>query len=151
MAKAILDYVLRSPVEQQRLDLEPLAPLLAAAQASSTSKLIGNGLAAQRQVPSAAAVLPTEWHQHVGLARDGICWGLQTLSPNALELMRLWHDSGYAAVRLLDVASRELLERLPVRVSSSRQLGLLLDRSYATSTLACLAACHIRAACCCLL
>lgn len=45
-------------------------------------------------------------------------WGLQTLNPNVLELKRLWHEHGYAAaVRLLDVASPDLLERLPVKVS----------------------------------
>jgi dynein heavy chain len=44
-------------------------------------------------------------------------WSLQTLSANALELTRLWHDHGYAsAVRLLDVTSPDLLERLPVKV-----------------------------------
>lgn len=44
-------------------------------------------------------------------------WTLQTLNPNALELSRLWHEHGYAtAVRLLDVSSPDLLERLPVKV-----------------------------------
>lgn len=45
-------------------------------------------------------------------------WTLQTLNPNALELNRLWHEHGYAAaVRLLDVTSPDLLERLPVKVN----------------------------------
>lgn len=48
--------------------------------------------------------------------REDIAWTLQTLSPNALELSRLWHESGYIAARLLDVASPELLDRLPVKV-----------------------------------
>lgn len=50
---------------------------------------------------------------------EDIVWTLQTLNPNVLELNRLWHEHGYAtAVRLLDVASPDLLERLPVKVSS---------------------------------
>lgn len=49
--------------------------------------------------------------------REDIVWTLQTLNPNALELSRLWHEHGYAsAVRLLDVSSPDLLERLPVKV-----------------------------------
>lgn len=44
-------------------------------------------------------------------------WTLQTLNPNALELNRLWHEHGYAsAVRLLDVSSPDMLQRLPVKV-----------------------------------
>jgi dynein heavy chain len=50
--------------------------------------------------------------------REDIAWTLQTLSPNALELSRLWHDSGYVSARLLDVASRELQDRLPVKVDT---------------------------------
>eukprot|EP00878_Enallax_costatus_P030107 GHUV01032745.1.p2 GENE.GHUV01032745.1~~GHUV01032745.1.p2 ORF type:complete len:131 (-),score=33.17 GHUV01032745.1:447-839(-) len=48
--------------------------------------------------------------------REDIAWTLQTLSPNALELSRLWHECGYASARLLDVATVDLLERLPVKV-----------------------------------
>lgn len=48
--------------------------------------------------------------------REDVVWGLQTLSPNALQLSRQWHEAGYAAARLLDVASPDLLERLPVTV-----------------------------------
>jgi len=49
--------------------------------------------------------------------REDIVWTLQTLNPNALELNRLWHEHGYAsAVRLLDVSSPDMLERLPVKV-----------------------------------
>jgi hypothetical protein len=51
--------------------------------------------------------------------REDIVWTLQTLNPNALELSRLWHEHGYAAaVRLLDVSSPDLLERLPVKVGA---------------------------------
>lgn len=50
-------------------------------------------------------------------------WTLQTLNPNALELSRLWHEHGYAAaVRLLDVSSPDLLERLPVKVGVALQM-----------------------------
>jgi hypothetical protein len=52
------------------------------------------------------------------VCREDIAWTLQTLSPNALELSRLWHDSGYVSARLLDVASRELQDRLPVKVEA---------------------------------
>jgi hypothetical protein len=49
--------------------------------------------------------------------REAISWSLQTLNANALELNRLWHEHGYAsAVRLLDVSSVDLLDRLPVKV-----------------------------------
>lgn len=51
--------------------------------------------------------------------REDIVWTLQTLNPNALELNRLWHEHGYAtAVRLLDVTSPDLIERLPVKVGA---------------------------------
>lgn len=56
--------------------------------------------------------------------REEISWSLQTLNANALELNRLWHEHGYAsAVRLLDVSSVDLLDRLPVKVRGERQLG----------------------------
>lgn len=48
--------------------------------------------------------------------REDIAWTLQTLSANALELNRLWHECGYVSARLLDVATVNLLERLPVKV-----------------------------------
>lgn len=58
--------------------------------------------------------------------REDIAWTLQTLSPNALELSRLWHDSGYISARLLDVASRELRDRLPVKVPGGLACSALL-------------------------
>lgn len=49
--------------------------------------------------------------------REEITWSLQTLNANALELNRLWHEHGYSSVvRLLDVSSVDLLDRLPVKV-----------------------------------
>lgn len=50
--------------------------------------------------------------------REDIAWTLQTLSPNALELSKLWYDCGYATARLLDVSSPGLLDHLPVKVTA---------------------------------
>lgn len=68
---------------------------------------------------AAAAVtrqLPPEWGSHVAAAREEIAWTLQTLNPNALELTKVWFDSGYAAARLIDVTSAEFAGRLPAQV-----------------------------------
>jgi hypothetical protein len=65
---------------------------------------------------AAARRLPPEWRAHVAAAREGIVWGLQTLNPNALELSRVWFESGYAAARLVDVTGPEFLARLPLQV-----------------------------------
>jgi hypothetical protein len=193
MKQAILDYVLTSPLERQRLGLDGLQPLLvprmpaqaaAATAGGSSSSSSSTAVLGMQLVPSSHAALvqrqlPPEWREHVAMARCGqaadspsslhdltmgyclavcsnalpanvvsstatwlstaathsnqgrklacygsvcredIAWTLQTLNPNALELNRLWHEHGYAtAVRLLDVASADLLERLPVKVSS---------------------------------
>lgn len=77
--QAILDYVLASPMERQRLGLDGLSPLLvphpsagAANVASSSSS--STAVLRPRLVPASHGALvqrqlPPEWHEHVAMAR----------------------------------------------------------------------------------
>ncbi len=84
--QAITDYVLKSPVEQRRLGLQALRPVLAQKQAAHMGK-----------VRVANWDLPDWWHQSVATSREEIAWSLQTLSANALELNELWIMQGYSS------------------------------------------------------
>lgn len=84
--QTIIDYVLKSPVEQQRLGLQALRPILAEKQATQTGK-----------ARVANWDLPDWWHRSVATSREEIAWTLQTLSANALELNELWIMQGYAS------------------------------------------------------
>ena len=92
--QAIVDYILRSPVEQQRLGLQALRPLLAHKQAAQTGK-----------ARVANWDMPDWWHNSVAAAREEIAWTLQTLSANALELNELWIMQGYASRSVCSVRS----------------------------------------------
>lgn len=84
--QAIMDYVLKSPVEQRRLGVQALKPMLA--QRAATQQ--GKARVANRD-------LPDWWHGSVAAAREEIAWTLQTLSANALELNELWVMHGFAS------------------------------------------------------
>ena len=84
--QAIMDYVFKSPVEQQRLGLQALKPMLAHKAAAQQ----GKARVANRD-------LPDWWHGSVAAAREEIAWTLQTLSANALELNELWIMQGFAS------------------------------------------------------
>ena len=84
--QAITDYVLKSPVEQRRLGLQSLRPILAQKQAAHMGK-----------ARVANWDLPDWWHQSVATSREEIAWSLQTLSANALELNELWIMQGYSS------------------------------------------------------
>lgn len=84
--QAITDYVLKSPVEQRRLGLQALKPILAQKAAAQQ----GKARVANRD-------LPDWWHGSVAAAREEIAWTLQTLSANALELNELWIMQGFAS------------------------------------------------------
>ncbi len=84
--QAITDYVLKSPVEQCRLGLQALRPVLAQKQAVHMGK-----------ARVANWDLPDWWHQSVATSREEIAWSLQTLSANALELNELWIMQGYSS------------------------------------------------------
>ena len=84
--QAITDYVLKSPVEQRRLGLQALRPILAQKQAA----LMGKARVANWD-------LPDWWHQSVATSREEIAWTLQTLSANTLELNELWVMQGFSS------------------------------------------------------
>ena len=84
--QAITDYVLKSPVEQRRLGLQALRPVLAQKQAAHMDK-----------ARVANWDLPDWWHHSVATSREEIAWSLQTLSANALELNELWIMQGYSS------------------------------------------------------
>lgn len=105
MKKAMLDYIISSALERQRLFLAALEPVLRPPRSLTP----GHAALLARQ-------LPPDWQAHVGMAREEIAWTLQTLSPNALELSKLWHDAGYAASKLIDVESADFKAHLPVQV-----------------------------------
>ena len=84
MKQAILDYVLTSPLERQRLGLDGLQPLLvprmpaqaAAATAGGSSSSSSTAVLGMQLVPSSHAALvqrqlPPEWREHVAMARCG--------------------------------------------------------------------------------
>ncbi|KIZ07418.1 dynein heavy chain 9 [Monoraphidium neglectum] len=136
--RAVLDYIIASPVERERLMLEPLEPLLrpaaydpAGPSAGGSGVLVGSGGARYHlpafQTSAAAAAsrrLPQEWSAHVASAREEIAWTLQTLNPNALELRKVWFDAGYVAARLVDTESGEFLARLPAQAEAFRAYQL---------------------------
>ncbi len=84
--QAIIDYVLKSAMERQRLGLQALRPMLAQKQAAQTGK-----------ARAANWDLPDWWHQSVATSREEIAWTLQTLSANALELNDLWIMQGFSS------------------------------------------------------
>lgn len=84
--QSIMDYVLKSPLEQRRLGLQALQPMLAQKAAAQEGKA---GVANRD--------LPDWWHGSVAAAREEIAWTLQTLSANALELNELWIMQGFAS------------------------------------------------------
>ncbi|KAG1665808.1 hypothetical protein FOA52_015301 [Chlamydomonas sp. UWO 241] len=107
MKRAVVDYIIRSPIERRRLDLEALEPLL-----SSPSPVE----AARRGVVERA--LPPTWAVDVDTAREEVAWTLQTLSANALELSMLWHRSGFASQTLVDVSDPGFVDSLPMQISA---------------------------------
>lgn len=104
--RSIVTYVLGSPVERRRLDLVPLEPLLAAPT--------------PLQLSWAAVVdrdLGPTWRADVDAAREEVAWTLQTLSANALELSRLWHEgcgTRFSSALLCAVDVQEVVCRLPM-------------------------------------
>ncbi|GLI65190.1 hypothetical protein VaNZ11_008652 [Volvox africanus] len=103
MKRSMVNYVISSPVERHRLNLESLEPLLSipTPTAESWRSVVNRSL-----MPS--------WHADVETARQEVAWTLQTLSANALELSRLWHSSRFSAALLVDVTSSEFVSRLPL-------------------------------------
>ncbi|KAL3158235.1 hypothetical protein ABBQ38_010487 [Trebouxia sp. C0009 RCD-2024] len=105
--QSIMDYVLKSPVEQRRLGLQALKPMLAQRAAMQYGK-----------ARVANWDLPEWWHQSFAASREEIAWTLQTLSANALELNELWIMQGFASRLLLDVKSAEFQKALPLEVDA---------------------------------
>jgi hypothetical protein len=66
--------VLANPLERQRLGLEALAPLLAAASIGSSSKQpVGRPPQPASHMQLVQRRLPAEWRQHVAMARCVVC------------------------------------------------------------------------------
>ncbi|KAG2490029.1 hypothetical protein HYH03_011494 [Edaphochlamys debaryana] len=103
MKRSVVQYVVSSPVERARLNLQPLEPLL---------EIPSPPQEAWRAVVE--RVLPPSWHADVDTAREEVAWTLQTLSANALELSRLWHSSRFSSALLVDVASPDFVARMPI-------------------------------------
>ncbi|GFR45764.1 hypothetical protein Agub_g7181 [Astrephomene gubernaculifera] len=103
MKRTMVDYVISSPVERHRLNLQALEPLLAIPTPTQES---------WRAVVD--RVLLPSWHADVDTARAEVAWTLQTLSANALELSRLWHSSRFSSALLVDVRSPDFLASLPI-------------------------------------
>lgn len=127
--QAIVDYVLRSPVEQRRLGLLALKPLLLQKQAAQNGKArIANW------------DMPDWWHKSVAAAREEIAWTLQTLSANALELNELWIMQGFASrsVCLLPDTCSQLIQPVHqdmINLHSSQCQPLDICLSASTCTL----------------
>lgn len=60
--------------------------------------------------------LPDGWGQNVETGREELAWTLQTLSANSLELSRLWIQSGFSKMLLVDVEKSEFTSLLPILV-----------------------------------
>ena len=99
--KAMVDYVMSSRIERERLmlgDLEtPIGRVLEEAK-SKRDELIWREL-------------PDGWFFLVDTARESIAWTLQTLSPNALLLSSLWEE--FSATTLSDTSSEDFQQGLP--------------------------------------
>lgn len=65
--KAMLDYVIASPLERQRLSLEGLEPLLMPRNFGRGP--LGPPIGAASHQEAIDRKLPAEWHEHVALAR----------------------------------------------------------------------------------
>jgi dynein heavy chain, axonemal len=109
MKRAIVDYVLASPVQRQRLGLDALEPVMAQA------RFFADGWR-----DCVARALPEIWREDVAVAREGIAWGLQSLSTQALELNNLWILQGFGERLLNDVSSSDFTRQLPMDVESFR-------------------------------
>jgi len=110
MKKAIVDYVILSRIERERLNLERLEPLLA----------IPPPVEQNRRAVVTRELSPS-WRLNVDTAREEIAWTLQTLSVNALELSRMWEQSGFSTLVLTDVSEQGFLEQLPMQADNFRQ------------------------------
>ncbi|KAF5833108.1 hypothetical protein DUNSADRAFT_10689 [Dunaliella salina] len=110
MKKAIVDYVILSRIERERLNLERLEPLLAIPPPVE-----------QNRRAVVTRELPPSWRLNVDTAREEIAWTLQTLSVNALELSRMWEQSGFSTLVLTDVSEQGFLEQLPMQADTFRQ------------------------------
>ena len=99
--KTMVDYVMSSRIERERLmlgDLEtPIGRVLEEAK-SKRDELISREL-------------PDGWFFLVDTARESIAWTLQTLSPNALLLSSLWEE--FSATTLSDTSSEDFQQGLP--------------------------------------
>ncbi|MEW5311652.1 MAG: hypothetical protein WDW38_003348 [Sanguina aurantia] len=109
MKKAMIDYVITSSVERARLNLGPLEQLLALPTPTqeSWSAVVGRRL-------------PPSWHINVDTAREEVAWTLQTLSANALELSKLWINSGFSRALLVDTSAEGFVSRLPMQAQAFR-------------------------------
>ncbi|MEW5299252.1 MAG: hypothetical protein WDW36_002285 [Sanguina aurantia] len=109
MKKAMIDYVITSSVERARLNLGPLEQLLALPTPTQESwrAVVGR-------------CLPPAWHINVDTAREEVAWTLQTLSANALELSKLWINSGFSRALLVDTSAEGFVSRLPMQAQAFR-------------------------------
>lgn len=111
MKQSIIDYALLSPQEQQRLNLEALAPLLEIPKWT-------DGL--RKDVFHRE--LFQSWPVNVDMAREEIAWTLQNLSTNALELSNLWIGSSFSSQLLVNVSGDEFQNILPVEPENFQQV-----------------------------
>ena len=99
--KAIVQYALVDASERRRLNLEALDGLLPA----------------PGDIKTPHGELPEAWRENVDAAREDIAWTLQTLSPHALELSRLWSED-FGGRRLADVDSESFVASLPMELDA---------------------------------
>lgn len=115
MRKAIVDYVLASPVQRDRLGMDALEPVM-----NQIAYFADNWRAC------VAREVPEPWRQSIGAARESIAWSLQNLSTQALELNNLWLTQGFVDRLLVDVLSSDFTRQLPMDIESfkSHQTGI---------------------------
>ena len=105
--KAIVQYALVDASERRRLNLEALDGLLPA----------------PGDIKTPHGELPEAWRENVDAAREDIAWTLQTLSPHALELSRLWSEDFARARRWRDDGRANRIVAYGPRVRAGRVRG----------------------------
>ena len=112
MRKAIVEYVMRNPLERDRLGLGGLDRIWPEYQ-----------LWATWWRRPAFRETPPSWKAAYATATHDLAYSLQTLSPNVLELSSIWQShSGVAGKVLVDVGSPAFVAQLPVTLDEFKGL-----------------------------
>ncbi|CAG9464833.1 unnamed protein product [Pedinophyceae sp. YPF-701] len=110
-SRSIVDYVLLSPMERERLNLQALERVW---PEYDLWRRWWRGVVYRELDPA--------WHDHVARATHNLAWSLQTLSQNAAELNGVWLSQGFSQRLLVEVKASSFVRQCPMAVESFRAL-----------------------------